>query len=250
MEFILANPWWIRAVLGSAPNTTGSASDFTHTFSEADTIPSLSVENEITSDTASVAALLGCKVSTCTISAAVGELARVKLDMMYADEDEDSSAAGNVAETFDVFSMAEASLEFPNGSTISDIQNVEVTINNNPEMVYGLGSRVGQQLPVKNRSYSARITRPFEDSATFLEAFYGSATGPNATVAATATLELIFTNGLSTTNERSITFLFGETKIDEHNMPQDSTALIMEDLPLIMESCTSVIANNSTDTAP
>src|SRR3990167_2910472 len=248
VEFILANPWWLRAVLGAAPSTTG-AGPYTHTYSESNTIVSMSIENEITSDTASVTAFLGCKVNTCVITAAVGELVKVRLDMIYANEAEDTSVAADVEESFALFSFAFATLEFPNGSTINDIQTVEITINNNAEMVYGLGSRIGQQLPVKNRSYTARISRTFEDAATFLEAFYGLGTGPDTIVEETATMEVNFDNGLTTTNQRKFAFLFTGVKIDEHNMPQDSAELVIEDLSLIMRDLTSVIVTNNTSAA-
>lgn len=248
IEFILANPWFFRAVLGAAP-TTGGAGPYTHSWAESDTVVSFSVENDIQSDTASVAQFLGCKVATCTITAAVGELVRVRLDCPYRTEEEGSSTSAQVNESFELFTFAQASLEFPNGSTITDIQNVEVTINNNPEYTWGLGSRFAQNGPVKNRQYSARISRTFEDAATFLETFYGAATGPNATVAETTTMELLFTNSLTGTNERLISLLFTGVKIDEHNLPQDPTALIIEDLPIVMRSL-AISATNNTSAAP
>lgn len=249
VEFVLASPWWLRAVTGTAPNTTG-AGPFTHTYTPTDTVTSMSIENELLSDTKSVTAFLGCKVATCTVTANVGELVKVRLDMLYANEAEDTTQGDDVSESEELFSFAFASLEFPNGTTISDIQGVEFTISNNPEMVYGLGSRIGQQLPVKNRAYSARITRPFEDAATFLEAFYGLGTGPDSIVEETATMEVNFTNGESGTAERSFAFLFAGVKIDEHNMPQDPTALIIEDIPVLMRELTTVIAINNTSSAP
>ena len=209
----------------------------------------MSIENEVTSDTASVSALLGAKVATAVITAAVGELVKVRLDITYANEAEDTTTAADVVESFELFSFAFASLEFPNATTITDIQNVEITIANNPEMVFGLGNRTGQQQPVKNRSYTGRISRTFEDAATFLETFYGAGTGPNATVAETATMEVVFTNSLSGTSERSMKFLFTGVKIDEHGLPQDPTALIIEDLPVMMRSLEVTVVNN-TSSAP
>ncbi len=188
---------------------------------------------------------------TCTITARINELVRVRLDMLYATEKEGVAVDTDVQEDFEPYTFANGSLEFPNGTTISDIQEVELTINNNLEMVYGLGSRVGQQLVPKNRAYSSRISRPFEDAATFLETFYGQGTGPltNTEVAETATMELVCTNSGAGAAERSIDFLFTGVKIDEHNMPQDPTALIVEDLPVLMRSLT-VTATNETESSP
>lgn len=256
VEFTIASPWFIRGVTGKAPSVSSNdpiSGLHTWTFAESDTVDSMSIDNELLSDTKSVAAFLGAKINTCVITAEIGQLVKVRLDMLYADETEDTSQGNNVEEGFELYSFAFASLEFPNGTTINDIQSLEITMVNNLEMVYGLGARTGQQLPPKNRAYTGRITRTFEDAATFLEEFYGSATGPVDTtiIAETATMELVLDNGISTSNtgHRSIKFLFTGVKIDEHNMPQDITALIIEDMPIMMRSL-AVTAINATATEP
>ena len=256
IEFVLASPWFIRGVTGKAPsvdNNSPVSGLHTYTFSESDTVDSMSIDNELLSDTKSVSAFLGAKINTCVVTAEVGQLIKVRLDMLYATETEDTTQGTNIEESFELYSFAFASLEFPNGTTINDIQTLEITMVNNLEMVPGLGARTGQQLPAKSRVYSARISRTFEDAATFLEAFYGQGTGPVDTIIIpeTATMELVLDNGIATSNtsHRSIKFLFTGVKIDEHNMPQDTTALIIEDLPLLMRSL-EVTAINATSSEP
>ncbi len=247
VESVLASPWFFRAVLGAA-STTGGSGPYTHTWAESDTLTSMSIENELSTDTKGVVAFLGCVVNTCVITAAINELVRVRLDMLYSTESEDTTTDANVTDSFDLYTFAQATLELPDDSTVTDVQSVELTLNNSIEMLYGLGSRLGQKAPAKNRPYTARITRSFEDAATFLERFYGSGTGPNATVVETS-LEVIFSNGLTGTNTRNIILTFGGVVPDEHNLPQDPTAIIMEDVPLIMRSL-SVTATNNTELAP
>jgi hypothetical protein len=228
LEFALGNPWFFRAVMGTA-TVTGSG-PYTHTFAETDTIPSITIENDVASDTASVAKLLGSKVATCNIAAAVGDIARVKLDLPFANESHGSTTSAKVAEAFDVYTFAHGSLELPNATTLAEVQNIDITIANSPEMIYGLGSRVGQKCPVKNRKYTSRVTLAFESSANLLEKLYGSAAGPVTTPAETATMELTFNNGLTGTNQRNIVMLFTGVQLDEHNLPQDPTAPILEDV--------------------
>lgn len=248
IEFALANPWWFRAVMGTVTST--GTNPTTHTFTETDTIPSITIANEVSTDTASIAKLLGCKVVNCVITAAVGEIARGRLDFVYANESHSATTTSQVSESLDVFTFAHGALELPNGTTIAEVQNAEITIANNPEMMWGLGSRLGQQCPVKNREYSARATIAMEASATLLEKLYGGASGPEATdVDETATMELVFDNGQTSANQRQISLLFTGVQLNEHNMPQDPTTAIMEDVPFTMRSVV-LTAKNATTVAP
>ena len=249
IEFALANPWFLRAVFGTVTSTTGTPD--VHTFTEFDTIPSLTIENDISSDTASVAKLLGGTVDTMVLTAAVNEIARVRLDIPFSTETFGSTTSAVVSESFELFTFAGGSLELPDATTIADVQNVELTINNYSVSVFGLGSRFAQKMPVKNREYSARVTLAFEESATMLEKLYGSSSAPNATVAESATMELVFDNGSSTTSDdhRQISFVFTGVKIDEESLAQDPTTLIMEDVNIGMRSC-ACTARNATVTAP
>lgn len=249
VEFALSNPWFFRAVMGTV-SSTGTA-PATHTFAEANTIPSISIENNITTDTVAKAHLLGAKVNSCTINAAVNEIARVRLDVVYSDEAFSTSAGTYVAPSFEVFTFAHGTFELPNGTTIAEVQSAEVVITNNAQMVYGAGDRRGQQCVVKNREYSARVSVAFEDATKALHLLYGASTGPttNTVPAESSDLELTFTNSLTQANKRAITMTFTGAHIDEHNLPQDPTALIIEDLAIKMRSL-SVKAENGTQTAP
>ncbi len=251
VEFDLSNPWFFRGVLGAAPTTAGGG-PYTHTWAESDTVVSMTLENNISNEDKSVAALLGCKVATCVITAAVGELVKVRLDMIYSGESHDNTTAAIVAESFELFTFAHGTLELPNGTTIAQIQNAELTISNNLEMVYGLGDRTGQNLSPKQRTYTARVSLPFEDEETFLENMtYGQASGPVTTtsITETATMELTFTNGLTGINLRNVILLFTGVQLDEHNLPQDPTAIFIEDVSLVMRSLALTSVNN-TSAAP
>lgn len=243
VEFILSNPWFLRGVMGTC--TDAGSGPFTHTFTESNTLPSITVINEVDTDTKHVATLLGAKVANMSITAAINELARVRLDMPYKTETEGTTTVADVAETFDLFTFANASFELPNATTITDVQNCEVTINNSLELVYGLGSRFAQNGPVKTREYGSRVSRTFEESAALLEKLYGGGTAPVAAPGETATLELVFDNALTTTSQRQVSFIFTGVMPDEHNMPQDPTALIIEDVPLIMRSLSATAIDNT-----
>ena len=249
IDFVLANPWWLTNAIGSL-NSAGS-SPTTHTFTDANTLTSFTTLNDIDLSTDVVVHFLGCVINGFTLSAAVNELVNVSLDIQYANEARTTTPIADVNETFDLYTFAQGSVDLPSGSTMAKVQNIELSYQNNLEMVYGLGSRLGQEGPVKNLDISATTTLAFQDS-TYLELFYGSATatGPENTPTQPASLILTFTNGEAGADERSITFNFGAVTIDEESLPQDPTILYMEGLTLQVESLTSVVAVNGTAARP
>jgi hypothetical protein len=247
LEFVLSNPWFFRAVMGTI-SSTGSA-PYTHTFAESDTIPSLTIDNDISSDTPSVARITGAKVANCTITSAVGELVRVKLDMMFANETHATTTASVVAETHEVFSFSHGTLELPDGSTLALVQNVELSITNNPEYVWGQGSRFAQAGPVKNREYGIKATLAYQQVGDLLSKLYGGTTGPATMPAETATMVLTFDNGSTGTAQRNVILSVTGIQLDDHNLPQDPTQLILEDASMFGRSL-SVTSLNNTQTSP
>lgn len=247
MEFALCNPWIFKAILG-APTTTG-AGPYTHTFAESDTLTSFTIENDVKTDTAHVSKLLGCIAGQTTLSMVLGEIVRVKMDMPFANETASASTSANVAETFTPMTFANGTLEMPNGSSIAGIQNLDLTIDQKPNPQWDGGSRFAQLCPLLNREYTFRASLSMRASATMLEKLYGGSSGPVAAPAETATLELTFDNGLTGTNQRNIVALLTGVQFDEHNLPQDPEATIIEDATMFARSM-QVTAVNNTATCP
>lgn len=249
-EHILSNPWFFSCVIGSG-STTG-VGPYVHTFSEASTLNSYAIKNSIELGTPDAELLLsGCVNNSTTITANINEPASVKMDWIYATETLPTSATytPQTEETFDVFGLASGTLEFPSGTVIANVQNCEASINNNVEIIYGLGSRVGSTKVEKNREYGVRASVYMTDPTSLWRYLYNgtsSGTTPNtASITETATLNLIFNKGAS----KIIKLAFTNVKIDTHSLPQDPTAPIIEELSLIPRGL-SVIATNSTSAIP
>ena len=246
-EHVLANPWFFKGVLGSVA-TTGSG-PYYHTFSEADIVPSVTVANNYNMANDGEAQLLGAVFANCSITSAVGELVRVRLDQPYAKETYSGTTSSKLTESEECFSFAHGTVELPNGSTLAMVQNIELGISNSAELILGQGSRYAQEAAFKQRDYSGSITMALQQSSDLLEKFYGSSSGTNDTVAETASLQLTFTNGLTGTNERTIEMTYTGLQIDEESLPQDPTQVIMEDVQIAMRSL-NVIATNNTTSSP
>ena len=245
-EFTLANPWFWQSVLGSV-NTTGSG-PYTHTYSEANTIPSMTIINQVETDTKSVADILGAVITTCNLSVAVDSTVKVSCEMPFANEDFDTTNETQVSETYDSFCYAEATLELPNGTTLAYIQNAELQIDNYVVPVKGLGSRFIQAMPVTKREYTINGAAKFSESNDALEVLYGASSGPASSITETANLQLTITNGLSGTSERSQTATVTGIKLDTHNLPQSPLEVIQENWTTFGRS-TQVVAVNNTSSA-
>jgi len=249
IEFTLSNASFFRAVFGAVADA--GAGPYTHTYTEAIAPTSFAIDTAVelgTND--SVSELQGCVINTCVLNCTVGETVKVTLDCPYQTETLATSGIGSqVAETFAPFTFAMGSLQLPSGTTIGDVQTIELTLNNNLEMVWGLGSRFPTVPVGKTRMYDFRATVVFDDTTQLLTKMLGTTTAPDPdTVAETATLILTFTNGESSTAERSIVMTFDDITIDTSTLPQDVNEVIKEDVTGWARNITNVVWTNNTAT--
>jgi hypothetical protein len=148
MGFTLSNPWIFGALLG-APVTTGSSAPYTHSYNTAANLKTpRTVSLEVGLDGASadiVRTLKGGIVNNISISAAVGGLVECSADITFGQESQPSTSLGNdhVAPTKPVqefpytFAHAELLLD---GVTVVQCQDVNLSIAQNSELLYGLNS--------------------------------------------------------------------------------------------------------------
>jgi len=248
-DFVMSSPWFLRAFTGAAPVKTGGG-PYTYTYSESNTVGSFTIENGFDLDVDRAIFLDGCKCNTMTITGAVNELAKVKIDGNYKTEEKSDSLTSVAVPGEEAFVFQQGTLQYPSGTTLADVQSCEITMTNNNEPIYGLGSRFNTSQVPKQREYNVRVTLAFEDPTKILDLFYGATGAPAATVAEQATLILTFTNGLGTTNLRSITFNFADLKIDDESINLDPNEVIKEDVTIFARTLTSIVAINNTTSEP
>jgi hypothetical protein len=247
VEFLLANGSFFRGVLGTV--TDGGSAPYTHTYAEANTLPGISIlTGSELGTTDEVVALVGCVVKTCTLTAAVDEVAKVKLDLFYKTETLATSGIGSqVAETFEPFVFSHGTLEIPNSTAISYVQSFELTVDNSSELIWSLGARVGTAQVSKARKYTFKLNVAYSDPTIFLQKFLGASAAPDTdTPAAQATLELTFTNGLTGSDQRSIVILLTNVYFDTYDMNKDVNEVLKEDMSGYALGCTSVVWSNNT----
>lgn len=254
-EFTVSNFYWMKGLFGSV--ATAGAGPYTHTYSEANTPPSITIQTSEDLDTDSEATLTGCVMDKATLSMNVGEVVTGKIDGTYIKEVKDSTlnTNGNSADTEDVFTFAHGTIELPNSTAIAEIQSCEFSFANNAELIWGLGSRFATQRAFKQRVYEFKINKIREQDSDFLDKLYGSTTtmsNPN-NPANTATIELTLTNGLASTSTRSFVMLLDNVQVDEDTIAYTPGEVMKEDVTLFalaLNSSSKAVYTNNTNAHP
>ena len=232
--------------------TDVSATDeYIHVYKEMNLIPSIQIQNSIDLATPQQWLLKGCINTNMTISAAINEPVSVKMDYSFMDEVRSATAfTPQTAETYDVFSFAHGELSVPGGTALANVQSIEISLSQNSETIYGLGSRVGTSGLGKNREYSVSASMFFLDPANLMNYMYdGSNTGITPGFMADTTLKLVFDNGQSGSDNRTVQVEFGKVKIDTETLNQAVDAAVMEDITFKVTSG-QIIAKTDASTIP
>lgn len=106
----------------------------------------------------------GCKVGSWTISANVGSIALLDLDVIGMTETTATAlASASYDSTWEPFTFTEASLTLA-GSSIATVRSLSITGNNAIERRIRLGSGTSKQpLQIGRRSYTGTVSMDFDD---------------------------------------------------------------------------------------
>jgi len=247
---MVSNAYWLLAVLGA--NSDGGSEDaYTHTYTEANILPSFTTKTTMelgTTDFSS--ALIGCVANSLTITAAVNEALKFTLDATYRYENIGTTFLADNVDVEPIFTFAHGSIEMPDGTTIAAVQSFELNIVNNAEGVYGVGSRFMTGVVAKNREYNFTMTAAFNDYTDLLTYFLNGTNTASAPDAGSgteiATLELTFTNDDGDILDINLTGVH----LNEETLPQNPTEVIKEDVSGWARGCDNIIYTNDIQTAP
>jgi len=236
IEFVLSNGGFWRGVLGSVSYVAPS-----NTYVESNVIPSFSVASGTELGTLDeVTALIGCKVGSMTLTASQGEVIKVRLECPYKTESMATATfAGQVPETYAPFSFQNGLVEWTSaGGPVGTVQSFELTVSNDLEGLWGLGSRYKNIDVEKRREYNIRMTVAFRDTSEFMTKFFGKAMNVASTDLATlnpaaqATIVLTLTQGTGagTAGNEKMVITLANIYFDEDTLPKDVNEIIKEDV--------------------
>jgi hypothetical protein len=233
VEYILTNATWLRALLGAVADG-GLGPSYTHTYAEANTLPSFTIATgtELGSND-EVTELLGCKIGSMTMTATQGEIVRIRLECPYKTETlATTGISSQFTEAYTPFTFAQGLVEWSaGGGEIGKVQSIEWTINNDIEGLWGLNSRFKANAVEKRREYNLRLTIAFKDVTELLTKFFGASGGPSTgNPAAQANIVLTFDTGGAGSSSNKIVMTIANVYFDEETLPKDVNEIIKEDV--------------------
>lgn len=249
VDFIGASGYFWRSILGAAPMDAG-AGPYTHTYVRSNSTSSFTLEMGYDLDTDKALSLLGSKVNQASISIGINELVKVKLDCEYKDIDVSGTLDGSVAsDGEEPLTFAQAVLEIPNGATLVNVQNVEITINRTNEAVRGIGSRTLTTIVPKGFEVGLKCDITVEDFASLWELFWGGSGGPASSITEIADAQLTISNGGATTALRKWEINLTGLQIDTRSNTLDPNEIVKQSVTLFARQVTSVVITDNTAVA-
>ncbi len=247
---VLSNAYWLLGVLG-INNDSGDVGAYTHTYTEADILPSFTTTQSMELGTNDFGSdLIGCVVNSCIITAAINEAVKFSLDCIYRYENISTTKTSDIVDVEPVFTFAHGNIEMPDGTVIAAVQSFELTILNNAEGVYGVGSRFMTGVVAKNREYNFTMTAAFNDYTDLLTYFMNGTSSASAPDAGSgteiATLELTFQNDDGDELDINLTGVH----LNEETLPQNVNEVVKEDVTGWARACTNIVYTNDIQTAP
>ncbi len=237
VEFILSNPWIFKALYGT-PSTTGASSDFSHTFPHASngqpkTVQPISCEIGFQAEDATnatvVRSMLGGVLTGLSISTNIDDLVNVSADITYGNEADPSNTVSDFDTTppaDDIafpYTFAHGTLKWYDGSslsTVAEVQSANISFTQNVNLLYRIGSNKATAAYRQGFDINGSFQASWKDDAIFKQMLDQIETTPTTEIGsgATTVLELKFTNGGSTTTEKSITIKIYGVAIDSHSV--------------------------------
>jgi len=247
-DFALGNAWFLRGLMGTKTAETGGG-PYSRTYEEYNTVPGMSIRNAFNLDTDSQHTILGAKINSMTLNCNVGEIARVSLEGFGQQMVKTSTlATTSSGDSEDPLIFSGASIKL--GSTTGlDVQSLEISHTNNLEMLFTLGSRFASHAVEKAREYSFRITEAYESDSEQLDNFLGSNTQSTTSPANLTTLVATFTNGLSSTFQRTLVATFTQVQIPTYDYTMDINEIIKENSTFWALNCDGWTYTNNSSTS-
>ena len=237
-DWVLSNPWWLELLLND--RVTTGAGPFTHTYTVLKTVKSFAVEIGLEGETANVVRTLnGCVLNSVTMRSSMNELVRCSGEIICGAEAAIGTTLDSTPPADDLafpYTFVHGTLKLPaSAGALAELQSMERTINQNAELVYGHGAKTATGAFRKIFEITGRFNASMVDD-TQLQRVLDRAE--------LADIELLFTNGLTGTSEKSIKLTGTGVGISEQSYAAAGVDPVFEDLIWQIRSLTAVAVNN------
>jgi len=266
MNYILSSPWVFGAVYGAPSVGSISNGVATHSYPHASNgqpknVRSTTVEIAFdASDAGSgdiVRTLKGCITNSLALSTTVGQTVDVTQDMSYGKEDAPATTfSGGSAPAKPVnefpYTFAHARLKVAD-AVIAQVQDLDITFTQNSDMLWGLNSHQAVSSYRRVFDITGRFRASWLDKTRLENVLNQVEAGTSGnfteTVGGTIELEIVFNNGQSGANLKTITILgsgLAPTNINITGI--EPVEPVFEEIEWQVKSCT-VSCDNSISAA-
>ena len=265
MNYILSNPWVFGSIYGAPSTGAVSNGVATHSYPHASdgqpkNVRSATVEIAFdASDAGSgdiVRTLKGCITNSLALSTTVGQTVDVTQDMSYGKEDAPATTfSGGSAPAKPVnefpYTFAHARLKVAD-AVIAQVQDLDITFTQNSDMLWGLNSHQAVSSYRRVFDITGRFRASWLDKTRLENVLNQVEAGTSGnfteTVGGTIELEIVFNNGQSGANLKTITILgsgLAPTNINITGI--EPVEPVFEEIEWQVKSCT-VSCDNSIST--
>lgn len=244
----LSNVYWLLGALGAVADGGSGPSSYTHIYTETNVLPTMYLEAPTSFTTQENGVWQGAAINQATIQASINEVVKFTLECPYRYAKVTTAADSGSTDTQAVYTFAGGTIQY-GGSTVANIQTIELTINNSVEMIYQVGSRFASQFVAKNREYNFKMTAAIVNF-NLLKNVYGgnagSATPDTGDQTPSSTMVLTFTNK----DGHTIVVTLANVYLNESTLPRNVNEALKDDITGWALSCTNVVYTNATQNAP
>jgi hypothetical protein len=241
LEWIMSNPWFFKSFMGVATDSALSGGVYTHTFTKTSgAVTSLEVDvGFVASSGAITRKMLGTVLDSLTLTGSINDVVRVKANAMFYREPAIALSYGApVVDTFAPVTFANMTLVV-GVNTIAEVQSFELSLSNNIQPIFGLGSIYAVGAIPTQFDVVGRISVTMKDASWlgFLRSELTSA-------------QLVITNGLTSNSLVTTTINMQGLNFGEHTVSYQPNQIIIENLPITVRDVTSITAQNNVAATP
>lgn len=193
LEFYLQHGRILEYAFGTVTHTPTST-DCKHTFDFADALPSFTIEKSYNLTTDICQRVAGAQVTTCRIASTLDNEVIITAGFQGKTIADSATASASSVDTIPTLKDYMASVTID--ALATGVQSWEVNINNNLELLYGIGSRLPIAQAGRMRNVDFRFTKAF-DSITEYEMFLGGVTPSGTTALTPKTITFLADNGVA-----------------------------------------------------
>ena len=236
LEWILSNPWFLKAAMGVVSDSALSGGVYTHTYTKTSgAMVSIEVDVGFAASSGNITRkLLGTVLDSYTLTGAINDVIRVKVNGKFHREPTASATYGApVIDTYAPTTFANMSL-IVSGNTIAEGQSFELSVNNNTQSIFGLGSIYAQGAIATQFDATGRLAVTMKDTS-FVNMLRSEVTSA----------QIFITNGLTSNSLVTFTINLNGLNFGEHTVSYQPNQIIIENLPITVRDIPTILAQNN-----